>query len=94
MSETSKSALIERVKNIGDSSQPLRFVTGDPMLAKLLAKRESIVVPKRLYGWGVEWLAEIGSIIRSRSFIASNLAYGIIGASKMVVFGQKDRSRK
>ena len=93
MSEIDRSTVVGRARSLGDPGQPFRLIDANPIVAKILSKRESTIIPKRIYNWGVEWIAEVGAIIRSRNFIASNLAYGIIGASKAIAFGQQERRK-
>ena len=77
------------VKGILARDKPLQLIDPNPRIAKLLEKRKAIVLPDRLYNWATDWVNEVGTIVRSRSFIASNLAYGLIGVGKLAIFGQK-----
>jgi len=63
-------------------------------LADRLSTRTPSLVPERVYKWAVGWIYEIGGIMRSRNFIASNAAYGLLGIGKMLVFGQQTPKRR
>jgi len=59
-----------------------RFISPEPRLAKLLRKREPRVLPKETWEWAVDWVEDVGSVMRSRgymvSFIASVAGYALI----------------
>ncbi|GAH83729.1 unnamed protein product [marine sediment metagenome] len=60
--------------------KPLRFVSPDPVLALILAKREPKVIPKELNDWAIRWVADVGIIMRSRDYMAYTFAlYGGMG---------------
>lgn len=60
--------------------KPLRFVSPEPILALILAKREPKVIPRELNDWAIRWVADIGLIMRSREYMAYTAAlYGGMG---------------
>jgi len=60
--------------------KPLRFISPNPVLALILAKREPKVIPKELNDWAIQWVADIGMIMRSRDYMAYTAAlYGGMG---------------
>jgi len=60
--------------------KPLRFISPEPQLALLLIKREPKILPRDLHDWSVQWVADIGSIMRSRDYMAYTFAlYGGMG---------------
>ena len=60
--------------------EPLRFLSPDPVLALILAKREPKVIPRELNDWAIRWVADIGLIMRSREYMAYTAAlYGGMG---------------
>ena len=62
----------------------LRFINPEPRLALLLGAREPKALPRPLYAWSVQWMADVGSIMRSREYMAyTGALYGT-----MIVAGQ------
>ncbi|GAH65528.1 unnamed protein product [marine sediment metagenome] len=60
--------------------KPLRFISPRPMLALILAGREPKFMPKELNDWAIQWVADIGMIMRSRDYMAYTAAlYGGMG---------------
>ena len=57
----------------------IRFVNPNPKLALFLAKRGNTVLSEEAYEWVVEWVADVGSIMRSRSFMAYTAASFLSG---------------
>jgi len=53
----------------------IRLISPEPVLAEILAKRKPILISDVGWKWIVSWIAEIGSIMRSRDYIAFNIAY-------------------
>lgn len=56
-----------------ESRPKLRFVREDPVLANILKNRRPNI-GQNAYDWAVEWVEDIGYIIRSRDFMASSIA--------------------
>lgn len=52
----------------------IRFVNPNPRLAQFLSERENIVLSDEAHEWVVEWVADVGTIVRSRSFMAYTIA--------------------
>ena len=77
------------IERITDRTKPLRLVDPTPKIGTELRNREPIVVPQRIYDWGTDWIQEVGTILRSRSFIASYLAGGAISLARLALLGQK-----
>jgi len=60
--------------------KPLRFISPEPQLALLLIKREPKIMPRDLNDWAIQWVADVGSIMRSRDYMAYTFAlYGGMG---------------
>ena len=53
-----------------DTYTEIGFISREPVLAKILASRKPIILGEEGYMWIVDWIATIGSIIRSRENIA------------------------
>jgi len=56
-------------------SEQIRFISPEPKLALILAKREKTILSKELYDYAVGWIADVGTIMRSREYMASMLAF-------------------
>lgn len=56
----------------------MRFVDPSPKLAQFLAERGPKVLPE-IHEWAVEWIADVGTILRSREFMAYSVASIISG---------------
>jgi len=52
----------------------LRFVNPNPKLARFLAEKSLGLLSEEAHEWVVEWVADIGTIVRSRSFMAYTIA--------------------
>ena len=63
----------------------VRFVDPSLRLAQFLAERGSEVFPDEVREWVMEWIADVGIIMRSRSFIAYTIASLVSGAVLDVV---------
>ena len=63
------------VLQLAEGVHELRIISPEPVLAQLLASRKPILIGEKGYYWVVSWIATIGSIMRSREYIAYNLAY-------------------
>ncbi|MBA7631562.1 hypothetical protein ES703_39094 [subsurface metagenome] len=60
--------------------KPLRFISPKPVLAIILAEREPKIMPRDLNDWAIQWVADVGSIMRSRDYMAYTVAlYGGMG---------------
>jgi len=66
------------------SERPFRFINPEPRLALLLAAREPKALPKPIYSWAVQWAADVGSIMRSRDYMAYT---GALYGTMVVVSG-------
>lgn len=62
----------------------IRIISSEPVLAEILRYRKPIFISQEGWDWIVDWIATIGSIMRSREYIAYNLAYSI---SYLVFYG-------
>ena len=65
-----------------------RIISPEPRLAKFLRTRRAVLVPSELYDWTLDWVEDVGSVMRSRENIVYSLAsaasYGLlITASKL-----------
>lgn len=60
----------------------IQFISPDPLLANILRRREPIVVSREGWDWGVDWVQEVGVVMRDRGFIsytiASTASYSVI----------------
>lgn len=63
-------------------SEETKIISPHPKVAEFLAKRESLIIPKEVYDFGVSWIRDVGKVMRSREFLVSSVAsyasYGII----------------
>jgi len=59
-----------------------RLISPEPRLAFLLREREPKLVPREGWDWTIDWVQDVGAVMRDRSFIASTLAsfasYGVL----------------
>ena len=53
----------------------IRFISPEPVLAEILAAYQPRIMSKALWRWFVNWVRDIGTIMRSREYIAYNIAY-------------------
>lgn len=64
----------------------IRFISPEPVLAKVLRQRKPLIIGEAGYYWIVDWVESIGKILRNRDMIAYSVAtifmniglYGII----------------
>ncbi len=56
----------------------IRLVDPDPRLARFLSERGPKVLPAEVHEWVVEWVYDVGEIVRSRSFMAYTIASVIV----------------
>jgi len=63
-------------------SEEIKIISPNPRVAEFLAKRDSLIIPKEVYDFGVSWVRDVGKVMRSREFLVSSVAsyasYGII----------------
>lgn len=52
----------------------IRFINPDPRLARFLAEKSLGILSDEAHEWVVEWIADVGTIVRSRSFMAYTIA--------------------
>ena len=52
----------------------IRFINPSPRLAQFLAERSLGMLSEEAHEWVVEWIADVGSVVRSRSFMAYTIA--------------------
>ena len=57
----------------------IRLINPNPKLAQFLVERGPKMLSDESYEWIVEWVADIGTIVRSRSFMAYGVASLISG---------------
>jgi len=67
------------------SKLPFQILQSRPVIADTLSKRTPLILPSSMYEWAVGWISEIGSTMRSRNFIATNIAYGALGLVKLAI---------
>jgi len=56
-------------------SERKRFISPEPKLARLLRQREPRILPRELWDWGVDWVEDVGSVMRSRGYMVSTVAF-------------------
>lgn len=66
--------------------QEIRFISPEPVLAEILSKHKPILISEAGWKWIVQWIADIGVIMRSRDYIAFNIAYTLSYALMEGVF--------
>ena len=59
-------------------TKQLRIIDPNPRLATLLAGRTPQVIPQEFYDWGVQWVADVGSNMRSREFMVSMISFTLL----------------
>lgn len=59
-----------------------KFISPEPRLAMILRKREPKLISREDWDWSIDWVQEVGIVMRDRSFIAytvaSTASYGIL----------------
>lgn len=59
-----------------------RIISPEPRLANILRQREPIFINRENWDWTIDWIQDIGVVMRDRSFIsytiASSASYGIL----------------
>jgi hypothetical protein len=58
--------------------QKLRFISEKPVLAQTLRQLYLGILPKDIHNWAFDWFEDIGSILRSRDFIAYTITQQIL----------------
>lgn len=65
----------------------MQFISSEPRVALRLREWRPVILPRDIYDWSVDWVEDIGRIMRSRSYIAgtaaSYVAYGVM----LLLFG-------
>ncbi len=60
---------------------PLRLISPEPLLAHLLRRRKPRIVSREGWDWTVDWVQDVGLVMRDRGFIsytiASTASYGV-----------------
>lgn len=52
-----------------------RLLREEPVVALRLRERRPTIIPEDLYNWAIDWVSDIGKIMRSRSYMAGTLAH-------------------
>lgn len=64
------------------NERKFQLISDEPRLATLLRTRRRMIVPEDIYNWGVDWVEDVGAVMRSRSykvgFVASSASYAIL----------------
>lgn len=80
-----------------ENRSPFQILQSRSVIADILSKRTPLILPSSIYEWAVGWVSEIGSTMRSRNFIATNIAYGLLTITKMAIMpgmlGQKTQKK-
>ena len=62
--------------------EKIRLISPEPRLAFLLRAREPKFIPREGWDWSIDWVRDVGAVMRDRGFIASTVAsfasYGIL----------------
>lgn len=60
----------QRVPVADEENEKIRFLDPNPRLAMILREQGPIILPKKVWKWSVDWVQDIGTIIRSRDYWA------------------------
>jgi hypothetical protein len=64
------------------SEKRLRLISPEPRLAQLLRRREPKLISREGWDWTVDWVQDVGLVMRDRGFMAYTLAstasYGLL----------------
>jgi len=52
----------------------IRLISPEPLLAKLLRRRAPRIISREGWDWSVDWVQEVGIVMRDRGFIAYTIA--------------------
>jgi len=66
-------------------SERKRFMRRDPVVAEFLRNRTTML-PRPLYDWAVDWIEDVGFLMRDRGFQVSTVS-SVILSKLSVVFG-------
>ncbi|HDN18282.1 MAG TPA: hypothetical protein ENF41_04395 [Candidatus Bathyarchaeota archaeon] len=61
----------------------IRFISEEPKLANILKRRKPIIIPDYLYMWSVQWIEDVGRVMRSREMMVSAVASALYYAGIM-----------
>ena len=61
------------------------FISPKPKLAKFLHEREPLILPSDFYHWSMDWVEDVGRVIRSREYKVSILATGATYAAFSII---------
>ena len=67
------------------------FISREPVLAEILASRKPLLIGEEGYRWLVQWIADVGRILRARETIAYTVAYTVLNAGMMVLLDTMTR---
>jgi|GEM_PF-7103382 len=67
--------------------QRIRFISEKPILAQTFRQLYLGILPKDLHKWAFDWAEDLGTIVRSRSF----MAYTIVQLSLFLGLGKAIR---
>ena len=61
--------------------EKIRLISPEPLLANLLRRREPRIISREGWDWSVNWVQDVGIVMRDRGFIAYTIAstasYGV-----------------
>ena len=55
----------------------IRFISPEPVLAKILSARKPLFMSETGYRWLLTWAADVGATIRSRDFMLNLIVSGL-----------------
>lgn len=61
------------------------FISPKPKLAEFLHEREPVILPTDFFHWSLDWVEDVGRVIRSREYKVSILATGATYAILSVI---------
>lgn len=64
----------------------IRFISPEPRLSIRLRERRPAIIPEDLYNYGVDWVEDVGMIMRSRSYMAGTIASYIGYGAMLLLF--------
>lgn len=71
-----------KIKGVPKIPEELKFISPSPKLALALSKRERTLLPKPLYDYLVDWVEEVGTLMRTKEymvgFVASAASTGVL----------------
>lgn len=64
----------------------IRFIHEEPWVAQRLRERRPFIIPQEYYDWGIDWVEDVGTIMRTRSYMAGTVASYISYGAMLLLF--------